>query len=103
LALVTTTVRVQEQVYSNLIGQHVESGDVDVAARIETLAQTVLPRAANPQEAVGQATALLARTVQREAYVLSYTDAFLLIGAIMLLATALSLALRKTLLPGRFL
>ncbi|MCO5151562.1 MULTISPECIES: DHA2 family efflux MFS transporter permease subunit [unclassified Shinella] len=103
LALVTTTVRVQEQVYSNLIGLHVESGDADVAARIETLAQTVLPRAANPQEAVGQATALLARTVQREAYVLSYADAFLLIGAIMLLATALSLALRKTLLPGRFL
>ncbi|CAN7299801.1 DHA2 family efflux MFS transporter permease subunit [Rhizobium sp. LjRoot30] len=103
LALVTTTVRVREQVHSSLIGQHVESGSADVTARIETLAQTLLPRAGNPQEAVGQATALLARTVQREAYVLSYADALLLIGMIMLLATALSLALRKTLLPGRFL
>lgn len=103
LALVTTTVRVQEYTYSSLISEKIAGGSVDAAARIDTLAQALLPRAANQSEAYGQATAMLVNTVHREALILSYSDAFLMIGAIMLLATLLSLALRRPLLPGRFL
>ncbi|PSS59725.1 hypothetical protein C6558_36775 [Ensifer sp. NM-2] len=38
MVLVTTLVRVREQVHSNLLGLHVQSGNVDVTARLKTLA-----------------------------------------------------------------
>ncbi len=103
MALVATVVRVQEQVHSNLIGLHVHSGNSEALIRIETLARTLRPRASGEQDAIGQATAMVARVVQREAYTMSYADAFFLLGIIMLLATVTSLAMRRPSLPGRFL
>lgn len=103
MALVATVVRVQEQVHSNLIGLHVHSGNPEALSRMEALARTLRPRAPGEQDAVGQATAMVARVVQREAYTMSYADAFFLLGIIMLLATVASLVMRRPSLPGRFL
>lgn len=102
-ALVATVVRVQEQVHSNLIGLHVQSGGHDVTARLETLAQTLATKAANDGDAMGQATIMLGRVIQGQAYVMSYADAFLLLGLIMLGATTVSLIMRRAPLPGKFL
>ncbi|WP_429811316.1 MFS transporter [Ensifer sp. B1-9] len=103
MALVTTLVRVREQVHSNFLGLHVQSGNVDVAARLETLASQLRSRGSAGQDAFAQATALLGRSVQREAFVLSYADALLVLGIVALLCAAAALAMRRPTLPGRFL
>ena len=103
LAAVSTFVRVQEQVHSNLIGLHVQAGSVAVQSRLDALSPTLDARAAGAPDAMAQATALLARTVQREAFVMAYADAFLVLGVTFLLATLAVLFFRRASLPGKFL
>lgn len=103
MALVTTLVRVQEQVHSNLIGLRVQSGSPEVVSRIDTITHMLRLRATGAQDAASQANVMLGKVIQREAFTLSYSDAFFVIGMIMLLAVAASLALRRPPLPGRFL
>ncbi|MNL45517.1 hypothetical protein D3C87_1681710 [compost metagenome] len=78
-------------------------GNPEALSRIETLVRVVLPRAGSEQDAVGQATAIVAGLIQREAFTMSYSDAFFLLAIIMLLATLASLTMRRPQLPGRFL
>jgi DHA2 family multidrug resistance protein len=54
-------------------------------------------------EATRAATALIARTLQREAFVLAYRDAFLLLGILMLASILIAFGFRKTMLPGKLL
>ncbi|WP_089175722.1 MFS transporter [Bosea sp. AS-1] len=102
VAAVGTFVRVQEQVNSNLLGLHVTATSGPAGQRIEALSQALashLPDAA----AAKAATAFVARLVQREAFVLAYRDAFLLLGSMMLAAALISLLFRRTPLPGKLL
>lgn len=103
MALVGTIVRVQEQSHSYLLGLYVQGGDSEVQARIESVARMLQSRATDENDATQQATLILARIVQRESFLLSYCDAFLALGLLILIATALSLLLRKIQLPGKFL
>ena len=77
----------EEQIHSNLIGLQVQAGSVTVQSRLDALSQTLDARAAGAPDATAQATALLAHTVQREAFVMAYADAFLALGVTFLLAT----------------
>ena len=79
-AFVQTFTRVREQVYSNLLGLHVTVGGADTAQRLQEYAQAVAPRSVGAPEANARATALLAHSVQLQASVLSYIDAFMVIG-----------------------
>jgi DHA2 family multidrug resistance protein len=92
-AVIQTFVRVHEQTYSNLIGLHVLTG----AAATEG-AETLLsgPFSIRPGgNATAQGIGLLAAQVQREAYVLSYIDAFWLIAWVSLAGIVLILFLRR--------
>lgn len=92
-AVIQTFVRVREQTYSNLLGLHVVSG----ASGSDAATQLSAPFA-NQQTGLGDATVqgagLLARLVQREAYVLAYIDAFWLIAWVSLAGILLVLLLR---------
>lgn len=102
VAAVGTFVRVEEQVQSNLLGLHITATSGPTGQRIEALSQTLMSHLPDVT-ATKAATALIARLVQREAFVLAYRDAFLLLGSMMLAATLIGFLFRKTPLPGKLL
>ncbi|MBB3595162.1 DHA2 family multidrug resistance protein [Rhizobium sp. BK529] len=102
LAFVGTLVRVREQLHSNLVGQHIQAGDLRLETRLDQLSSLLQVRAATDDGLV-RSSLVLARTVQREAYVMAFADAFFVIGACTLVAAVVSIILRRTNIPGRFL
>lgn len=74
VALMGTWIRIREQNYSNLLGQHVKTEDETVAQTLHTL----MTRLSTGDEYLGYARAVgaLASNVQKEAYVLAYIDGF---------------------------
>ncbi|MBA4489273.1 DHA2 family efflux MFS transporter permease subunit [Paracoccus sp. S1E-3] len=103
LALVATFTRKQEQLHSALLGLHVESGSAMVQGRIDATASTLEAQAVDPVLATGRATAMLAGTVQREAFVLAYADMFLVLGVTLVLTSLATLFMYRPKLPGKFL
>jgi MFS transporter, DHA2 family, multidrug resistance protein len=93
-AFVQTFVRTREQTYSNLIGLHVNAGALLTDQRLEDYAQAVAGRSVGQPEAAARATALLARAVQNQAYVLAYIDGFMVLGFAVIGALLLMLLLR---------
>jgi DHA2 family multidrug resistance protein len=93
-AFVQTFVRTREQTYSNLIGLHVNAGSLLTNQRLENYAKVVAGRSVGPPEAGVRATALLARAVQNQAYVLAYIDGFMVLGFAVIGALLLMLLLR---------
>jgi MFS transporter, DHA2 family, multidrug resistance protein len=93
-AFVQTFVRVREQTYSNLIGLHVNAGSFLTDQRLEYYAKIVGDRSIGDPEASARATALLARAVQNQAYVLAYIDGFMVLGFAVIGALLLMLLLR---------
>jgi DHA2 family multidrug resistance protein len=93
-AFIQTFVRTREQTYSNLIGLHVDAGSLLTNQRLEDYAKIVAGRSVGQPEATARATALLARAVQNQAYVLAYIDGFMILGFAVIGALALMLLLR---------
>jgi DHA2 family multidrug resistance protein len=94
-AFMQTFVRVREQVYSNLIGQHVSSGS-DVVERIVTALSNIFSQRANNMGLeTSQGFAAAGRFIQREAYVLAYIDGFWIVAWVLALAPLLVLLLRR--------
>ena len=95
---IQTFVRVQEQVYSNLIGQHVTAGSINTVQRMQDYVEAVIARSVGQTGANARATVLLADAVQTQAYVLSYIDGFMVIGFAAIGVLLLMLFLREP--PG---
>jgi len=94
-AFIQTFVRVREQVYSNLIGQHLSSG-TDVVERIVTaLANIFGQHANNVGLETSQGIATAGHFVQRESYVLAYIDGFWIVAWVLAAAPLLVLLLRR--------
>jgi MFS transporter, DHA2 family, multidrug resistance protein len=93
-AFVQTFVRTREQTYSNLIGLHVNAGSLLTNQRLEDYTKAVVGRSVGSPEASARATALLARAVQNQAYVLAYIDGFMVLGFAVIGALLLMLLLR---------
>jgi DHA2 family multidrug resistance protein len=74
VALMGTWLRVREQIHSNFLGQHLESGSADVVRILKQLSDSFAGHgaAAAPARALGSLSAL----VQRESNVLAYADGF---------------------------
>jgi DHA2 family multidrug resistance protein len=70
----------QEQVYSNLIGQHVTVGSIYTVQRLQDYAGAVIARAVGQTGANARATVLLADAVRTQANALAYIDGFMVIG-----------------------
>jgi MFS transporter, DHA2 family, multidrug resistance protein len=74
IALMGTWLRIREQIHSNLLGQHVASGDADVTGILAQLTARFSSHGAGLAQARGVGT--LAGLVQREANTLAYIDGF---------------------------
>jgi DHA2 family multidrug resistance protein len=94
-AFVQTFIRVREQVYSNLVGLHVTTGSLLTDQRLQEYAHAISGRSAGQSEANARATALLAHSVQNQANVLAYIDAFMIIGLTVIGALLLMLLLLR--------
>ena len=93
-SFIQTFVRVREQVYSNLIGQHLVTGS-DAASRAITAYSTPFTdRATGLGDVTGQGIGTIGRLVQREAYVLAYIDGFWIVAWVLAAALLLLLLLR---------
>jgi MFS transporter, DHA2 family, multidrug resistance protein len=93
-AFVQTIIRVREQVHSNYIGLHVATGSPVTDARLQDYARAVAGRSIGQPDANARATALLAHSVQTQAYVLAYIDGFMIIGFAVIGMLLLMLLLR---------
>ncbi|HXQ06344.1 MAG TPA: MFS transporter [Bradyrhizobium sp.] len=84
VALMGTWLRVREQIHSNFIGQHLESGSAGVARMLKQLSDHFAGHGAAtaPARAIGSLSALVAR----ESNVLAYIDGFWLTFWIAILA-----------------
>jgi DHA2 family multidrug resistance protein len=95
LALVTTFARVREQVASNLIGLHVQSGSGAVLQRLQgyaaATAKAVGPAAGDPASAAARAAGVLGNQIRAMATTQAVIDTFVAVGA--LTAVALLLAI----------
>ena len=89
-----TFVRMREQVYSNLLGLHVATGSALTGERLQGYARAVSGRSVGEGEAHVRAAALLARAVQRQAYVLAYIDGFMILAFAVIAVLLLMLTLR---------
>ena len=74
VALMGTWLRVREQIHSNYLGQHIESGSFDVTRMLKQLGDYFASHGAGAAPA--RALGTLAARVQREANVLAYIDGF---------------------------
>ncbi|WP_166300211.1 MFS transporter [Bradyrhizobium sp. 2S1] len=97
IALMGTWLRVREQIHSNYLGQYVQSGDADVAHRLQRLTEGFSGHGIGA--ATGRAVGTLAALVQREANTLAYIDGFWLCFWLAMLALFL-VALIKRAPPG---
>jgi DHA2 family multidrug resistance protein len=86
-ALMSTWLRVREQVHSNWLGRSVENGDAVVASVLNQLSARFADHGASlaPERSLG----MLAKLVQREANVLAYIDGFWLTFAAAIFALLL--------------
>jgi DHA2 family multidrug resistance protein len=104
-AAIQTFVRVREQVYSYLIGLHLVAGLPATEQATALLAGPFGSRATGAGDPAAQGAGVLASIVRREAYVLSYIDAFRLIAWVSLAAILLVLLPRppppNPLVPSR--
>lgn len=93
----TRFLSVREQFHSNLLGLHVQVGSWLTDDRLRTLAAGLGPLSAGSEEAQSRAVEVLGQQVRAQAYTLATSDAFILIGWIIVACLLLMLFLR----PGK--
>jgi MFS transporter, DHA2 family, multidrug resistance protein len=99
VAVMATWLRVREQIHSNLLGQHLQSGADNVSRMLKQLADSFASHgaAAAPARALGSLSAL----VQRESNVLAYIDGFWLTFWLAILALGFVMLMTRA-PPGPF-
>ena len=95
-ALLATIVTKREQFHSNIIGQAVDLGREEVRARIAELTDYFISHGVpDPTTAQHQAIVALGNTVKRQAFVLAFSDTFMVLGAVLLLSAVAILLTKK--------
>ncbi len=95
IAAVTTITARQAQVHTNVLGRHVNIYDLKTQQMFEAMRQAFMARGADAVTATRQAYAALFGMVERQASMLSFVDAFWLLGAIFLGMLPLLLLMRR--------
>src|SRR5215468_8925931 len=86
-ALLSTIVTKREQFHSNIIGQAVDLGREEVRARIASLTSYFTAHGVtDPAAAHHQAIVALGKIVKRQALVMGFSDAFAVVGIVLVLA-----------------
>src|SRR5689334_13560619 len=86
-AVLATIVTKREQFHSNIIGQSVDLGREEVRTRIAQLSDYFLSHGvSDPAAAKAQAIIALGKTVKRQALVMGFSDTFMVVGVVLVLA-----------------
>jgi DHA2 family multidrug resistance protein len=100
-ALLGTLVTKREQFHSNIIGTPVGMASEAVRERIDLMTQYFIGRGiSDPAAAHQQAIIALGQTVRRQALIMGYSDAFAVLGGMLILAAAFIVFTRKGQLSG---
>jgi DHA2 family multidrug resistance protein len=95
-AVLATIVTKREQFHSNIIGQSVDLGREEVRARIAEMTDYFMAHGVpDPAGARHQAIIALGNTVKRQALVLGFSDTFMVLGIVLVLAAVAILLTRK--------
>ena len=89
IALLATRIDVREKIHACRLGESVSLLNQATTERLETLTSHFVSSGADPVTAGERAIGVLDLTLRREAFVLSFGDAFTLLGIILLAAIAL--------------
>ncbi len=89
IALLATRIDVREKIHSAHLGESVSLFDHETTTRLQSLGAHFVSLGADPATAGLRALKVLDLTIRREAYVLSFGDAFSLLGMILLLSIPL--------------
>jgi DHA2 family multidrug resistance protein len=95
IALLQTFVTKREQFHSNVLSHAVSVFDLPTRLRLDALAGYFLAHGADPQTAQHKAIIAVGRAVQKQAFVMSFSDTFFLLGAALLVALAATLLLKR--------
>ena len=97
IAMLQTFITKREQYHSNVLVQSVSVFEEATRARIEELTHYFLQHGiSDPAAAAHQAIVAIGRTVQKQAYVMAFSDTFFLLGAALIGALIAALLLKKT-------
>jgi DHA2 family multidrug resistance protein len=98
IALLQTLLTKREQYHSNVLTQSVSLLEQATRARIEKLTQYFLSHGvADHAEATHRAIVAIGKIVQKQAFILAFSDMFFLLGVALIVALAAALLLKK---PG---
>jgi DHA2 family multidrug resistance protein len=95
-AVLATVITKREQFHSNIIGQSVTLGREEVRNRIAAMTDYFMSHGVpDPAAARGQAIVALGNTVKRQALVMGFSDTFVVLGTVLVLAAFVVLLTRK--------
>ncbi|HVE16679.1 MAG TPA: DHA2 family efflux MFS transporter permease subunit [Chthoniobacterales bacterium] len=89
IAILSTVVTRREQFHDFRIGERVTSADLATQARIASEQQRFIGEGFDPVTALDQAYKAIKTTVQRDAFIMAFNDAFLVVAVGLLAAAAL--------------
>ncbi|PAY06952.1 EmrB/QacA family drug resistance transporter [Bradyrhizobium sp. UFLA03-84] len=100
IAALQTLLTKREQYHSNVLMQSVSLLEEATRSRIAQLTQYFMNHGvADQAEAAHRATAAIGKVVQKQAYILAFSDTFYLLGVALIIALVATLVLKK---PGQF-
>ena len=91
-AFIATFVRIREQIASNVLGTHLQSGDLGTLDRLQALAAGLAARSDGTAIAAGRAASILAQSVRTQANLQACIDALAAIAVSSIVAFVLLLA-----------
>ena len=96
-AVLATLITKREQFHSNIIGQSVTLGREEVRARLAQMTDYFMAHGiSDPGAAHQQAVIALGNAVKRQALVLGFSDAFAVLGGVLVIAAIAILLTRRT-------
>ncbi len=99
IALLQTLLTKREQYHSNVLTQSVSMLEQATQARVEKLTQYFISHGVIDRiDAARRAYVAIGKIVQKQAFILAFSDLFLLLGAALIVALAASMMLKK---PGQ--
>jgi DHA2 family multidrug resistance protein len=99
IAMLQTFLTKREQYHSNVLTQSVSMFEQATRTRIDQLTQYFIQHGVvNPSDASHRAVVAIGQIVQKQAFILAFSDTFYLLGATLVVALVAALLLRK---PGR--
>jgi DHA2 family multidrug resistance protein len=96
IALLQTFLTKREQYHSNVLMQSVSMFEQATRTRLDQLTQYFMSHGvANPADALNRAYVAIGHVVQKQAFILAFSDTFYLLGAALIVALVAGLMLKK--------